>query len=303
MAKFCIYCGKPIDEKTKFCPFCGKAIAATQPASAPTAADMPPKEPTPAQTPTPQPAAAPAVTVGNRTNWLLIGSIAVIVAVLMLVVVLALQDKKTDEQPQDIPTQDTPAQDTQDDWPDIPGFSQDDVEDVAYTLLPECKLLSYGKVHYNEEQQSIFLYDCRLKAPEDSLLDLSDATVNMRVDLSDPATHMCSFSGFDGTLKLKTGDVLTVYDDGGNEIEVSFEAQPYIVSGGYAIQFPNVFVADLTWMDMRGISDPTMSLDMSFDIAGDDNGFAYALHTEDGAYTLFLDTSFRPVSYTSAHYT
>ena len=127
MAKFCIYCGKPIDEKTKFCPFCGKAIAATQPASAPTPADMPPKEPTPAQTPTPQPAAAPAVTVGNHTNWLLIGSIAVIVAVLMLVVVLALQDKKTDEQPQYIPTQDTPAQDTQDDWPDIPGFSQDDV--------------------------------------------------------------------------------------------------------------------------------------------------------------------------------
>ena len=45
-----------------------------------------------------------------------------------------------------------------------------------------------------------------------------------------------------------------------------------------------------------------MSLDMSFDIAGDDSPFAYALSTEDDAYTIFLDTSFRPVAYTSTNY-
>ena len=301
MAKFCIYCGKPIDEKTKFCPFCGKGATTEQPvavqsAVSPTSASTLPAEPAPAQVPSPQPTPTSAPATGH-TNWLLIGSIAVIVAVLVLVVLLVLRDMDTKDQPQS-----THAQDTQSQWPDIPGFSQDDVEGVAYTLLPECELLSYGRVYYNEDEQSVFLYDCRLKAPEDSLLDLTDATVDIRVDLSDPDINMCSFSGFDGTLKLKTGDYFTIYDDGGNEIEVSFEAQPYVVSGGYAIQFPNVFVADLTWMDIRGISDPAMSLDMSFDIAGDDSPFAYALSTEDDAYTIFLDTSFRPVAYTSTNY-
>lgn len=192
MAKFCIYCGKPIDEKTKFCPFCGKAATTEQPvavqsAVSPTSASTLPAEPAPAQVPSPQPTPTSAPATGH-TNWLLIGSIAVIVAVLVLVVLLVLRDMDTKDQPQS-----THAQDTQSQWPDIPGFSQDDVEGVAYTLLPECELLSYGRVYYNEDEQSVFLYDCRLKAPEDSLLDLTDATVDIRVDLSDPDIDMCSF--------------------------------------------------------------------------------------------------------------
>lgn len=27
MEKFCVYCGKPIEENAKFCPFCGKPAA------------------------------------------------------------------------------------------------------------------------------------------------------------------------------------------------------------------------------------------------------------------------------------
>lgn len=143
MAKFCIYYGKPIDEKTKFCPFCGKAATTEQPvavqsAVSPTSASTLPAEPAPAQVPSPQPTPTSAPATGH-TNWLLIGSIAVIVAVLVLVVLLVLRDMDTKDQPQS-----THAQDTQSQWPDIPGFSQDDVEGVAYTLLPECELLSYG---------------------------------------------------------------------------------------------------------------------------------------------------------------
>lgn len=296
MAKFCMYCGKPIEEGTRFCPACGKPMAAqpaSEPIPAPAAESAPQLNAAVSEAaPAPQPKPAAEVRPAKSANWVLIGAAAVICAVLALVVVLVLKDKDAGGQPQE----------PQGQWTDIPGFSPDDIDSVAYALLPECTLLSYDRIYYNEGEASVYIYGCRMQAPEGSLLDLSEMTVDMRVDMSDPEKQMCSFSGFDGIPKLKTGELYTINDISVNEIEVMYEAQPYVSGGGYGLMFPDVFIADLTIMDMLGISDPGMSRDMWFDISGEGSTFPYMLQSEEGDYTIYLNECFKPVFYGTTNY-
>ena len=69
MEKFCVYCGKPIEENAKFCPFCGKPAAVQE------------EQPEPAPQPTPAPAepvSAPQAVPARRGNGVLYGAIAVV---------------------------------------------------------------------------------------------------------------------------------------------------------------------------------------------------------------------------------
>ena len=62
MEKFCVYCGKPIEENAKFCPFCGKPAAVQE------------EQPEPAPQPTPAPA-EPASAPQKISTPLMVGSV------------------------------------------------------------------------------------------------------------------------------------------------------------------------------------------------------------------------------------
>ena len=178
----------------------------------------------------------------KRVNWVLIAVIAAVcVAVVTAAVLLLLKHK------------------TSDPFADVPYFTQSALDDLMDTMLPEFKLLSYGSVEYDEDEQYLNIYDCRVEAPEGCLLDFSDMTVELGADLSDPDRPLFDLGKFSGTLRLKTGDYYTISDGSGHEIEIAFVNEPYISDNGLFIVFPDVFIADLYW------SDPTQSITMWFE--------------------------------------
>ena len=228
----------------------------------------------------------------KRTNWVLIVVIAVVCAAVVTAVVLLLLKHKTS-----------------DPFADVPHFTQNDLDDLMDATLPEFKLLSYGRVEYDEDEQYMCIYDCRVEAPEGCLLDFSDMTVELGADLSDPDDPLFDLGKFSGTPRLKTGDYYTISDDSGHEIEIAFLNEPYISDDGLFIVLPDVFVADLYWLDVRDISDPSQSITMWFEPNyNSDNKalFPYSLYDAeslpDDSYTIYLNELCEPAFYTNEYY-
>lgn len=342
MGNFCIYCGAELKPGAKFCIRCGKAVyqeAEETPAAQPVQAtvEQPVQETVeqavqePVQEPVAQPVQQPVQPVqqtvaqpvqqqpvqqqpvqqfvpqgapvgaqgtpapqaqAKRTNWVLIVVIAAVCAAVITAVVLLLLKHKTS-----------------DPFADVPHFTQSNLDDLMDTMLPEFKLLSYGNVEYDEDEQYLYIYDCRVEAPEGCLLDFSDMTVELGADLSDPDHPLFDLGKFSGTPRLKTGDYYTISDDSGHEIEIAFLNEPYISDNGLFIVFPDVFVADLYWLDVRDISDPSQSITMWFEPNYNSDNYAlfpYSLYDAeslpDDSYTIYLNKLCEPAFYTNEYY-
>lgn len=278
MEKFCVYCGKPIEENAKFCPFCGKPAAVQE------------EQPEPAPQPIPAPAepvSAPQAVPARRGNGVLYGAIAVVCAVLALVVVLALGVNGKAKDP----------------WADVPNFDQSDMDDLMATMLPGFTLLSYDHTSYNAESKCLNIYGCRVQEPEGCLLDFSDLTVDLEADLSDPENVIFDLGKFEGTTRLKEDGYYTITDGSGNYIEVAFEGQPYVSDDRLFIVFPDVYIVDVYWLDVLDISDPTTYVTMWFMPNYGGELWPYELLSEDDEYTIYLNELCEPASYTDMFYT